>query len=211
MKKLLVSTLILGLAAGVSGAAWAQDDHHDDKDKTHAMAGQGDGAKADADKDRHDDKKADKAATDTTKGDADKSKIRDKKTRTRNVDTTRNGDSSTRTDRDTTTNTRTNPKTGDTRSTRHVDVTSYRKTVTSSRHFHAGAYHAPRGYSYRRYSIGERLDAQFYARDYWLSDFAAYDLIAPPDGYVWVRFGPDALLIDEDTGETIQVVYGVFD
>ena len=30
------------------------------------------------------------------------------------------------------------------------------------------------------------------------------ELYAPPDGYVWVRYGPDAVLIDEDTGEIVQ-------
>jgi len=29
-------------------------------------------------------------------------------------------------------------------------------------------------------------------------------------GYVWVRYGPDALLIDTYTGEIIQVRYDVF-
>lgn len=92
----------------------------------------------------------------------------------------------------------------------NINLGSYRRTVTASHHFRIGIYRAPAHYSYRRYSIGERLQPEFYVRDYWLSDFAAYDLVSPPDGYVWVRFGPDALLIDEDTGEVLQVVYGVF-
>ena len=32
----------------------------------------------------------------------------------------------------------------------------------------------------------------------------------PPYGYVWVRYGDDALLVDVDTGEILRVVYGVF-
>jgi Ni/Co efflux regulator RcnB len=208
MKKLLLSTtLALGLAAIVPTLAWAQSDDHPDRDKPHAVAGQGDenkGPDGDADKDKkaHDDKpvKPDHATgSGNAMSGAEKNKLdADKHGRT---DTT-----NTRTDRDTRTN--------NARTTTHrtkIDVTTYRKTVTSSRHFRIGTYHAPRGYSYRRYNTGERLDAQFYARDYWLSDFAAYDLIAPPDGYVWVRFGPDALLIDEDDGEVLQVVYGVFE
>jgi len=35
--------------------------------------------------------------------------------------------------------------------------------------------------------------------------------MAPPDGYVWVRYGDDALLIDEYSGDIIQVEYDVFD
>ncbi len=92
----------------------------------------------------------------------------------------------------------------------NINLGTYRRAVTSSHHFRIGMYRAPSHYSYRRYSIGERLQPEYYGRDYWLSDFSAYDLVSPPDGYVWVRFGPDALLIDEDTGEVLQVVYGVF-
>lgn len=82
--------------------------------------------------------------------------------------------------------------------------------VNATHHFRAPAYRAPRGYVYRRYNVGERLEAAYFAQEYWLSDFAMYDLIAPPDGYTWVRFGPDAILVDEDTGEVVQVQYGVF-
>lgn len=85
-----------------------------------------------------------------------------------------------------------------------------RITLNATHHFRGPAWHPPRGYMYRRYTVGARLAPEFYARDYWLSDYSDYDLIAPPDGYVWVRFGPDALLIDEDTGEVVRVVYGVF-
>jgi Ni/Co efflux regulator RcnB len=216
MKKLLLSTtLALGLAAIVPTLAWAQSDDHPDRDKPHAVAGQGDENKGpDADTDADKDKK-DKAPkpdhTVTTPPPnamtgAEKNKKDDHTTRTDRTDRTNTTNTDTRTNRDTRTNvnTRTVHRT-------NVDVTSYRKTVTATRHFRIGTYHAPRGYSYRRYNTGERLDAQFYARDYWLSDFAAYDLIAPPDGYVWVRFGPDALLIDENDGEVLQVVYGVFE
>jgi Ni/Co efflux regulator RcnB len=94
----------------------------------------------------------------------------------------------------------------------HAQIDIHLKiTVNATHHFHAPAYRAPRGYVYRRYNIGERLDPAFFAQDYWLTNYAAYDLIAPPDGYTWVRFGPDAILIDEETGETVQVQYGVFD
>ena len=41
--------------------------------------------------------------------------------------------------------------------------------------------------------------------DYWL-----FGLDVPPYGYEWVRYGPDALLIDLRSGEVIQVVYGRF-
>ena len=54
------------------------------------------------------------------------------------------------------------------------------------------------------------LPVAFWARDYWLTDFNEYDLPPPPFGAVWVRVGDDALLIDQDSGEIIEVDYGVF-
>jgi Ni/Co efflux regulator RcnB len=34
--------------------------------------------------------------------------------------------------------------------------------------------------------------------------------MAPPFGYQWVRSGDDAILIDANTGEILQVRYDVF-
>lgn len=90
------------------------------------------------------------------------------------------------------------------------DWSQYRRNFKAQRRFRIGIYHAPRGYYYRRWHYGERLPIAFYARDYWLLDFIAYGLFAPPPGCVWVRYGDDALLIDTYTGEIIQVRYDVF-
>jgi|SRR5579862_245771 len=89
-------------------------------------------------------------------------------------------------------------------------VARLRKNVVAVHRFHAGPYRAPRGYVYRRWAFGERLPGIYFAPAFWITDFLAFDLFAPPDGYVWVRYGPDALLIDRYTGEIIQVDYGVF-
>ncbi len=91
-----------------------------------------------------------------------------------------------------------------------VDISSYRRNITADRHYHYGDYNAPRDYSYRRWSYGDRLPSEYYTRDYWLANFLNFGLMQPPDGYVWVRYGSDALLVDEYTGEVVQVVYGVF-
>jgi Ni/Co efflux regulator RcnB len=32
----------------------------------------------------------------------------------------------------------------------------------------------------------------------------------PPYGYVWVRYGPDAMLVAVDNGQILSVVYGLF-
>ncbi len=92
----------------------------------------------------------------------------------------------------------------------NIDVHTYQRNVTAQRHFNAGTYRAPQGYSYRRWSYGQNLPAIYFGRNYWINDYNSYDLIAPPYGYVWVRFGPDALLINEYSGEIVQVDYGVF-
>ena len=99
--------------------------------------------------------------------------------------------------------------TGSARS-RNVDVSRFRGNVTSPRQFHAGSYRGPSGYSYRHWSYGDRLPSIYFVRDYWLLDFLAYGLFDPPYGYEWVRYGPDALLIDLDTGEIVRVEYNVF-
>jgi Ni/Co efflux regulator RcnB len=50
----------------------------------------------------------------------------------------------------------------------------------------------------------------FWARHHWLLDYGLFALSPPPYGYVWVRDGDDALLIDQRTGAIVEVVYGVF-
>ena len=90
------------------------------------------------------------------------------------------------------------------------DYSKYRRAVTAPRRFHAGHYRAPRGYSYQRWSYGQRLPSMYYANNFWLSNFLIYGLFAPPPDAVWVRYGPDALLVDRYTGEIISVEYNVF-
>lgn len=90
------------------------------------------------------------------------------------------------------------------------DYSKYRRAVTAPRRFRAGHYHAPRGYSYQRWNYGQRLPSMYYASNFWLSNFLAYGLFAPPSDAVWVRYGPDALLVDRYSGEIISVEYGVF-
>jgi Ni/Co efflux regulator RcnB len=91
-------------------------------------------------------------------------------------------------------------------------VLKARANITAPRRFHAAkAYVRPTGWYAHRWTYGERLPRAFFAPDYFLLDFAAYGLIAPWDGYAWVRYGDDALLIDTDSGEVIRVEYDLFD
>jgi Ni/Co efflux regulator RcnB len=116
------------------------------------------------------------------------------------------------------------------RNTTHKKVIVHRKTVThrnvtvrahaNLKHFHQsfraphryriGAWNAPRGFSYRRFGIGERIPALLLISTYFLTDYALYGLEAPDDGYIWVRDGSDAVLVDRETGEVVEVEYDVF-
>lgn len=91
-------------------------------------------------------------------------------------------------------------------------ILKVRANITAPRRFHAvKVYVRPTGWYAHRWTYGERLPRAFFAPDYFLLDFAAYGLLAPWDGYQWVRYGDDALLIDIDTGEVIRVEYDLFE
>jgi Ni/Co efflux regulator RcnB len=86
----------------------------------------------------------------------------------------------------------------------------FHRDFRSDRRFRIGPYRPPTGFYGHRWTFGEYLPQPYWARDYWLLDFAAYGLEPPPYGAVWVRVGSDALLIDEYSGEIITVAYDVF-
>jgi Ni/Co efflux regulator RcnB len=86
----------------------------------------------------------------------------------------------------------------------------FHRDFAAPHRFQVRSYRRPSGWYSHRWAFGEFLPAAFWARDYWLIDFADYDLPPPPYGAVWVRVDRDALLIDEDSGEIITVVYDVF-
>jgi len=50
----------------------------------------------------------------------------------------------------------------------------------------------------------------FWARRYWLNDYWKFGLFNPPYGYVWVRYGADALLIDVENGRILSIVNDLF-
>jgi len=91
-----------------------------------------------------------------------------------------------------------------------LDRPAYNHNFTAQNSYHIGPYHAPRGYRYRRWSYGDMLPQMFWGRNYWLTDYWLFGLDVPPMGYEWVRYGPDALLIDVNNGEVVQVIYGRF-
>lgn len=90
------------------------------------------------------------------------------------------------------------------------DVRTYRRNWYAPQRYHWGYYRRPPHWYRRHWVYGDYIPQAWFARDYWISNFLIFGLLAPPEGCVWVRVGDDALLIDEDTGEVIQVVYNVF-
>jgi Ni/Co efflux regulator RcnB len=91
-----------------------------------------------------------------------------------------------------------------------INFHAYRRNFTASHRYHFGSYRRPSGWYAHRWVYGERVPHDWYGRDYWIGNYVSFGLIGPPDGYQWVRVGDDALLVDVDTGEVLQVEYGVF-
>lgn len=78
--------------------------------------------------------------------------------------------------------------------------------------FRLPRYYAPYGwsYGYRRFSIGYTLNSILFDQRYWISDPYYYRLPEAYYPYEWVRYYDDALLVDVETGEVVDVVYGIF-
>ena len=85
-----------------------------------------------------------------------------------------------------------------------------RAGIRAHHRYHWHAYHRPHGWYYRHWSYGQFLPRGWWTRNYWITDWGTFGLLAPPTGYVWVRVGPDAMLIDIYTGEIVRAVYGLF-
>ena len=91
------------------------------------------------------------------------------------------------------------------------NVRVMRKVFRAPRRFHiARPWVAPRGFVFRHFRLGERVPAVLRVPNYFLLDFALYGLAPAPPGYVWIREGSDAVLVDRYTGEVVQVAYDVF-
>jgi Ni/Co efflux regulator RcnB len=105
------------------------------------------------------------------------------------------------------------------RSDRHVVradrrvVRADRRVVRQDRRVAASrnrsAYVAPiRNWSYRRVSVGYRLQPAFYGSRYYINDYGAYHLQAPHGRWLrWIRYGNDLLLVNIRTGRVLDVVH----
>jgi Ni/Co efflux regulator RcnB len=74
----------------------------------------------------------------------------------------------------------------------------------------AGRFVYPRGYAYRRWTVGRVLPRVFLVPTYYYRGYAALGLAVPPANYQWVRYGPDLLLVSIGTGNIVDIRYGVF-
>lgn len=93
---------------------------------------------------------------------------------------------------------------------RRFDPKLWQRNFTAQNRFHWRPYHQPQNWHYRRWVFGMVLPTLFWTRDYWIVDYWMFGLMNPPYGYVWVRYGDDALLVNVQTGLILRVVYGVF-
>ena len=80
----------------------------------------------------------------------------------------------------------------------------------SFRPIHRPSFQYPRGWHYRRWHVGLVLPRIFLVRTYYFYDYYDLGLGPPPPGYVWVRYGPDLLLVNIHTGRIADVIYGAF-
>jgi hypothetical protein len=99
------------------------------------------------------------------------------------------------------------------RNWRHDNRYDWRDYRTRNRGaYHLPRYYAPYGwdYGYRRFGIGFRLDSVLFGSNYWISDPYYYRLPPAYGPYRWVRYYNDALLVDIDTGQVVDVVYDIF-
>ncbi len=96
------------------------------------------------------------------------------------------------------------------RQDRRYDWSSYRTGNRGA--FRLPRYYAPYGWNngYRRLGIGARLSSVLFAQRYWIDDPFAYRLPDPYGPYRWVRYYNDAVLVDVDTGEIVDLVHDLF-
>lgn len=96
------------------------------------------------------------------------------------------------------------------RNDRRYDWQGYRNSNRYA--YRLSQYYAPRGwnYGYRRFDIGTTLFAGLFAQNYWIGNPYEYRLPPVEWPFQWVRYYDDALLVDTETGEVVDVISGIF-
>lgn len=93
---------------------------------------------------------------------------------------------------------------------RNFDRRAWEHNRQASRRYRWNRYQQPHGWNYQRWTFGMILPSLFWTRQYWIGNYYQFGLANPPYGYVWVRYGNDALLVSVANGHILQVVYGLF-
>ncbi len=88
--------------------------------------------------------------------------------------------------------------------------TEYQHNYQAARSYKIGPYHRPSGWKSRHWTYGQVLPRAYWSSEYLIGDYWLFGLEVPPVGYEWVRDDTDALLVDINTGEILEVEYGVF-
>jgi len=94
---------------------------------------------------------------------------------------------------------------------RNFDRGAWQGNEQAQRRYHWNSYQRPPGWYYRRWTYGMILPSLFWGRQYWIDSYWTYGLSDPPYGYVWVRYGDDALLVNVEDGDILRVIYGLYD
>jgi Ni/Co efflux regulator RcnB len=204
MKKAFIYAIALGLAA--AAPAYAQDNNDNDNNRHHGQH-QGDNDRGDHDRNNNDSNGGGGGGGGGNDNDNDNDHHAGNGGR---HDHDRNDN-----DRDVNVNVHRNVHTNVHRNVivrgrGGADITRFRAVIRAPHRFRIGVWHAPRGFHYRRFVLGERIPRLLLAPTFYLTAYGTYGLMAPPEGYIWVRVGSDAVLVDRDSGEVIRVVYGVF-
>ena len=76
--------------------------------------------------------------------------------------------------------------------------------------YHWRPYLRPHGWYAHQWRFGMYLPYLFWTRNYWITNYWNFGLSQPPYGYIWVREGNNALLINEQDGYILQVIYNIF-
>jgi Ni/Co efflux regulator RcnB len=92
----------------------------------------------------------------------------------------------------------------------NVDRGAYQHNFQAARKFKIGPYHRPVGWAAHRWAFGQILPRAYFGASYLIADYWLFALEVPPAGYEWVRDDTDALLVNTDSGEILQVEYDVF-
>ena len=93
---------------------------------------------------------------------------------------------------------------------RHFNRHDWQRNFRADRRYRWHEYRRPHGWYYRRWEYGMTLPFFFWTQDYWINDYWQFGLQDPPYGYVWVRNGRDAMLVNVESGYILRVVYGLY-